>query len=330
MNKLTKIGVSALAGSLAMTAVHAAEGSVSVSTGFAFASTTDENSPTGPYQFDSVVFSASGETEGGITVSAKMELDNDNPGTSSSSNGMDDRSMSFGTDAMGTISFHGHGGSGVLGQWDDMTPNAYEEVWDTTASADNRIDGRSGNNLITYDSPSINGVMVKAAYQHDHSTAAGQAQDIGHYADFGIMVSPEMVEGLTIGYGFGELEPNTTQTIDNETLFVKYSVGGFTLGYQQSEADGTVAAQSDESTGWGVSYAVNENLTIAYGERDYDDNTSTTASNSLEQQDSGVSASYTMGGMTIAGHMNQNDNVGGSSATTADKESYEFALTFAF
>ena len=57
MNKLTKIGVSALAGSLAMTAVHAAEGSVSVSTGFAFASTTDENAPTGPYQFDSVVFS---------------------------------------------------------------------------------------------------------------------------------------------------------------------------------------------------------------------------------------------------------------------------------
>ena len=36
MNKLTKIGVSALAGSLAMTAVHAAEGSVSVSTGLAY------------------------------------------------------------------------------------------------------------------------------------------------------------------------------------------------------------------------------------------------------------------------------------------------------
>ena len=178
MNKLTKIGVSALAGSLAMTAVHAAEGSVSVSTGFAFASTTDENLPTGPYQFDSVVFSASGETDGGITVSAKMELDNDNP---ASTDGMDDRSMSFGTDAMGTVTFHGHGGNSVMGQWDDMTPNAYEEVWDTTGGADVRIDGRSGNNLITYDSPSFNGVMFKAAYQHDHSTDAGQGQDISHY-----------------------------------------------------------------------------------------------------------------------------------------------------
>jgi outer membrane protein OmpU len=327
MNKLTKIGVSALAGSLAMTAVHAAEGSVSVSTGFAFASTTDENLPTGPYQFDSVVFSASGETDGGITVSAKMELDNDNP---ASTDGMDDRSMSFGTDAMGTVTFHGHGGTSVMGQWDDMTPNAYEEVWDTTGGADNRIDGRSGNNLLTYDSPSFNGVMFKAAYQHDHSTAAGQAQDLGHYADFGIQVSPEMVEGLTIGFGFGELEPNTSQTIDNETLFVKYAIGGFTIGIQESEADGTTAAQSDESTGWGVSYAVNENFTIAYGERDYDDDTSTAGASSSEQQDSGFSASYTMGGMTIAGHMNQNDNVGGSTAATNDKESYEFALTFAF
>ena len=32
--------------------------------------------------------------------------------------------------------------------------------------------------------------------------------------------------------------------------------------------------------------------------------------------------------MTIAGHMNTNDNVGG--ATGSDLESYEFALTFAF
>ena len=327
MNKLTKIGVSALAGSLAMTAVHAAEGSVSVSTGFAFASTTDENLPTGPYQFDSVVFSASGETDGGITVSAKMELDNDNPASNA---GMDDRSVSFGTDAMGTVTFHGHGGSSVMGQWDDMTPNAYEEVWDTTGSADVRIDGRSGDNLLTYDSPSFNGVMFKMAHQVDHSTAAGQSQDIGHYTDFGIMVSPEMVEGLTIGYGFGELEPNTTQSIDNTTLFVKYAVGGFTLGYQQSDADGTAATQDDESTGWGVSYAVNENFTIAYGERDYDDDTSQAGASSSEQHDSGFSASYTMGGMTIAGHMNENDNVGGSTAATNDKESYEFALTFAF
>jgi outer membrane protein OmpU len=304
MNKLTKIGVSALAGSLAMASANA-EVAFSVSTGLALASTGDENGATRPYQFDSVIFTTSGETEGGVSVSAKMELDNDN---SASNAGMDDRSVSFGTDSLGTVTFHGHGGSSVLGQWDDVTPHAYEEVWDTTSGADRRIDGRSGNNLITYDSPSFSGVMFKMAHQVDHQTSttgeAAQNYDLGQYTDFGIQVSPEMVEGLTVGYGFGELDDSTSTSIDNETIFVKYAVGGFTLGYQTHEADSSVAADNDESTSWGISYAVNENMTIAYGERDYDDDTSTAGSSSSEQHDSGFSASYTMGGMTIAGHMN--------------------------
>ena len=122
MNKLTKIGVSALAGSLAMTAANAIEMSVSGSAAGALA-TSDENGKSFFYQYDSVVFSAAGETDGGISVTAKMELDNDNPATNA---GMDDRSFSLGTESMGTISFHGHGGNSVMGAWDDITPNAFE------------------------------------------------------------------------------------------------------------------------------------------------------------------------------------------------------------
>ena len=129
-----------------------------------------------------------------------------------------------------------------------------------------------------------------------------------------------------------EMEDTATTSIDHSTYFIKYTMGGLTAAYQDHEADGPTGAKSDESTSWAVSYAVSDNLTVAYGERDYNDNTGddTAASNSLEQNDSGFSASYTMGGMTVAGHMNTNDNVGGSSAATADKESYEFALSFSF
>ena len=327
MNKLTKLGVSALAGSLAVTAAHAAEGSVSVSTGFAFASTGDEKAKTTMYQFDSVIFSASGETDGGLTVSASMELDNDNP----ANNGMDNRSLSFGSDTIGTFTFSGHGGSTVMGQWDDVTPNAYEEVWDTTTGADVRIDGRSGNNLLTYNSPTFSGVMFKVGHQQasEETTATDNNYDLGSYTDFGIQITPEMVEGLTVGYAQAELDDTATTSIDQETMFVKYAVGGFTLGYQTHEANGSTADKNDESTTWGVSYAVNDDMTIAYGEREYNDDTSSN-STTVEQQDSGFSVSYTMGGMTIAGHMNTNDNVAGSTNASADKESYEFALTFAF
>ena len=87
--------------------------------------------------------------------------------------------------------------------------------------------------------------MFKMAHQVDHETTAATNQnyDLGQYTDFGIQISPEMVEGLTIGYGIGELDDTTSTSIDNETLFVKYAVGGFTLGYQDSEADGQVQLQ---------------------------------------------------------------------------------------
>ena len=330
MNKLTKIGVSALAGSLALTAANAIEMSVSGSAGGAMYNYDESNSKGGFYQFDSVVFSASGETDGGLTVSASMELDNDNPASSA---GMDDRSFSFGSDSMGTVTFSGHGGVGVMGAWDDITPNAYEEVWDGTSGADSRIDGRSGNNLLAYTSPSFSGLVIKAAYQrgaNDAATVAATSNgyDLSAYNDFGIQYSPEMMDGLTIAYGEGTLDDTASTEITHSTVWVKYVTGGLTVAYQEHEADGSTAAKTDESESFGISYAVSDNMTIAYGQRDYDDNTGTAGASSGEQNDSGFSASYTSGGMTIAGHMNQNDNVGG--VATADKDAYEIALSFAF
>ena len=326
MNKLTKIGVSALAGSLALTAANALEMSVSGSAGGAMYNYDESNAAGGFYQFDSVVFSASGETDGGMTVSASMELDNDNPATNA---GMDNRSFSFGNDSLGTVTFSGHGGVGVMGAWDDITPNAYEEVWDGTSGADSRIDGRSGNNLLAYTSPSFSGLVLKAAYQRAAAdTATGNGTDVSAYNDWGIQFSPEMVDGLTVAYGTGTLADSATTEIDHSTYWIKYVTGGLTVAYQEHEADGHTAATTDESESFGISYAVSDDLTIAYGTRDYDDDTSDSTSTSEEQADSGFSISYTSGGMTIAGHMNENDNVGG--VATADKDAYEIALSFAF
>jgi outer membrane protein OmpU len=326
MNKLTKIGVSALAGSLALTAANALEMSVSGSAGGAMYNYDESNSAGGFYQFDSVVFSASGETDGGMTVSASMELDNDNPATGA---GMDNRSFSFGSDSMGTVTFSGHGGVGVMGAWDDITPNAYEEVWDGTSGADSRIDGRSGNNLLAYTSPSFSGVVVKAAYQRTAAdTATGNGTDVDAYNDWGIQYSPEMVDGLTVAYGEGTLSDTASTEIEHSTVWIKYVTGGLTVAYQEHEADGSTAAKSDESETFGISYAVSDDLTIAYGQRDYDDDTSDSTATSQEQEDSGFSISYTSGGMTIAGHMNESENVSG--VATADKDAYEIALSFAF
>ena len=328
MNKLTKIGVSALAGSLALTAANAAD--VSLSGGVAvYVTNTDEGrSGASFFQGDSLTASVSGETDGGMTVSASWEFDG--PANSqSSTSSYDNRSLSFGNDSLGTFTFAGHGGTTVMGMWDDVMPTAYEEPWDITSGASAaRINGANGNNIWKYKSPTVSGVTVHAAHQYlNQGTSGATTNDVTEdsYTDFGIEISPEMVEGLTIGYASGEMADTATTTIDHSTFFVKYAFGSLTVGYQEHEADGPTATKTDESESMAISYAVSDDLSISYGEREYN-----SGDKSLDQEDEAISISYTMGGMTIAGGFNSSDNIDGASATTADKESYEIGLSFAF
>jgi len=54
------------------------------------------------------------------------------------------------------------------------------------------------------------------------------------------------------------------------------------------------------------------------------------ASGDLDQEVSGVTASYTAGGMTISGKMINADNIAFGSASTADQTMWELAASFAF
>jgi outer membrane protein OmpU len=327
MNKLTKIGATALAGALVSVSAHAADWNISGSAGFELQSTTKNGESTW-YQYDSVKVTSSGTTDSGINVSVMYEIDDD---TSTSSKAYDDKYISFGTDQLGTITFHGHGGSSVMGQFDDRTPTAYEEVWDIGSGADTlRIQGRSGDSLFTYDSPSFAGAQFKAAYQSTDSTTDNASEDHGDYLDFGFTFSPEMVEGLTVYYAQAELEKAEagTNNIDQHTIGFTYAYGPVTIGYQESEADAVTATDDDESESMSIAYAVNDDLTISYGEREFDNDTSQDTATTGTQKDSGFAISYTMGGASIAIQQNEHDNVNGVKAT--DEESYLLAVNFAF
>jgi len=113
MNKYKKIGLSALAGSLvAMSA--SAEVSLSGGASVTFTSTHDSDK-TGYGMADSITATYSGETDGGLTVTTKLELD----GGANASSSFDNRSISIASEDMGTITFSGHGGDTVMSGWDD-------------------------------------------------------------------------------------------------------------------------------------------------------------------------------------------------------------------
>ena len=190
MNNFKKIGLSALAGSLIAVSAHAGTMSVSGSASVYFSNTDDESlaaEGNGWSMGDSLTFSGSGEMDNGMTVSVSYEYDGDAEGTDST---FDDQSVTLSSDAMGSITFAGHGGDGALSAIDDKTPNTYEESWDVVASAETPPGGVSGENMFTYTSPTISGVTATVGYLN----ASAAAADVS-YMDFAVKVQPEMVDG---------------------------------------------------------------------------------------------------------------------------------------
>ena len=315
---IKKIGFSALAGSLvAFSSATAGEMTVTGAAAL-YMTATNENAKTTFSNSDHVNFDGSTELDNGMTVSFSLQLDGDE----SDDGVIDNHSVSIDTNGMGTITFAGHGGQAVLGAWDDVTPNAYEEAWDglaPAAGADEVINGFDANDQIGYTSPSMNGITFKASFLPSNTTHNG-----GVYTDMGVMITPDMMEGLTIYYAMGDEEATAGTEFNHKTLALKYAFGPVTVGYQQSETDAPTATDTDETTTIGVSYAVSDEFSVSYNRHDFDAGDYT-----ADEEYTGISASYTMGGITIAGHMNTKENAGGS-ANAADVDGYEVMMSFAF
>ena len=95
-----------------------------------------------------------------------------------------------------------------------------------------------------------------------------------------------------------------------------------TVGIQTSSIDKPSA--DEDRLAAAISLAVNENLSVSYGVSTVDFETASKS----DEESSGVSASYTTGGITIGAVFNATDSVAGTSGT--DKEFKEISVAFAF
>ena len=311
MNKLTKIGLTALAGSLVAGTVNAAEMSVSGSAGITLTGLdSSENTGNGFTMGDSLTFSASGDVNDiGITLS--YELD----GQTSTVDTFDDHSITLDFGDAGTLIFAGHGGSSAMSARDDVMPTAYEEPWDIVTGSDaGIINGVSGENMFNYKYSHDSGVMLQAAYLPSSSTMAES------YTDFAVEYTG--VDGLRVGFAMGESEATAGTEIEEDTLFATYAMGGITIGLQMSEFDTSASTGDTESTGFGVSYQINDDLTVSYGSHEIE------KTGSDDQESTGIGVSYTMGSMSIGGALNKVDNV--AHTASSDLQSYEATLSFSF
>ena len=310
---MKKIGLTALAASLVSVSAQAVD--ISGGSSLTYASGNDGVAGNPWSMNDSLTFSWGGELDNGFTVDMSFLLDNSDGAASQI---FDNRTLAIGMGDMGTLTFWGQAGSGVVGSFDDRTPNAYEESWN---GADSPNQGHSASNMWYYTN------SLDAATLHASFTPAGtSAYDAS--TELGIVVTA--VDNLEI-YGAVGTDNASVNEVDNQIIGVKYTMGGATIGIQANEADSAAANGDEEFMAWGISYAVSEDLSVSYNSSEIDYETA-----SIDNQEStGISASYTMGSMTLAGVLNKVDNEGTAGATGANNtnrnsETFEVNLSFAF
>ena len=310
MNKMKKIGLTALAASLVSVSANA----VDISGGASLSYNGGNGGATGnPWSMnDGLTFTWGGELDNGMTVDLNFLLDSSD---SAAGAGFDNRSLALGLNHGGTLTFWGDGGSGVVGSFDDKMPTAYEESW---YSADSPNQGHNTNNMFYY-SNTLDSATIHASF-----TPASGGSDASSL-EVGAVVTA--VDNLEIGVAIGEDNGSAT-AVDNTIVYAKYTMGGATFGVQKNEADSAAANSDEEFVAYGVSYAVSEDMSVSYGssELKYE--------NAADQESNGISASYTMGSMTLAGTLNNIKNeptsTVASSTNTTESDTFELNLSFAF
>jgi len=364
MNNFKKIGVTALAGSLAMVSAHAIEYTMSggmlttYSSANSQTATLTADSGTGLGSATDLGFTANGELDNGFTVKYFMSVDTNAALANTSSQ------MTIGMGSLGTLQYNNIAGS-KANAIDDITPNAYNETWDGltasslsgTAAAVGTVTLNNGSffgshtssGSVDYRIPAQEyaGITVNASVTYDPNAGAGAAAKGGVVASSnptGMAYTLQLAHesGLEIGGGFEEVDTLVSAAgakgVNTATGYVKYAMGGITIAYQESYLDaGHRNAIGDttllgydkdqESEMLGIAYTGGD-VTVSYGESKVQHKGLGVTAALAEIELTSVQAAYTMGAMTISAAMSETDN---SAGILADKYSENtLAVSFAF
>jgi len=282
MNKITKVGLSALCGSLAsISAVNA--GTLDV-TGSATATWTSlggqvTGNPIG--MASSMTFTGNGELDGGQTF--KVAIAHTNQAAFSVAG------ITLNTNSLGKwVLSSAEGGQGI-GGYDDNMPYAWEEVWGTGISTSVNLEKGVGSSTnISWTSPTIAATTLQIAYAPDNDGVANNNKATSGLAsthfnkgyDAVLDINPTWDNGsinLFIGGSVTEVMKDRTTNLKNLTGDHEEAVVGLKVSLGPLEAGGQISAthlqtqsygavQYYGNTSWGVAFNVNDNLSISYSE----------------------------------------------------------------
>ena len=335
MNKLTKVGVSALCGSLA--AISAANAGDLQATGSAQVTWMSKgDAVTGnPIGMNSGFgLTGSGELENGWSV--KFNIAHTDAGAYSNAN------ITLGIPGLGDVRIdQGTTGTGIQ-RMDDMTPSAWEEADGAGQGAGiDKIDGITGGANIQVENfeaaPAGLAIVFAATKDADGSSSTAEKGSGGSSAykgsgyDLTATATSDLhgVDGLTVYGGISNVDQyqnsSTVNGDSEETVYgFKYSMGGFTFGYQRSDEEtGLTAATSYDNQAYGVVFAVNDDLSVSYGHVESDKQ-----GDADDAEADSFQAAYTMGGATFAIAETKADNIAYAAGDDAETTTISMSLAF--
>jgi hypothetical protein len=350
MNKLTKVGCSALCGSLA--AISAANaGDLTVTGGVDMSWISKEKAVTGnPIGIGSnLTFKGSGELDNGWKFD--LSIANKNGNAYSSSN------VNLDMGALGQLNIdQGDSGNGIAA-FDDKMPTAWEEAWGNGLSTGVKTVVGAGSAMnVMYTTPTVLGTTITATKAFnmgttdtaDLATGGSVAANYREAYDLTVNINPsfgtETLSGLNIFAGghTKAQQKHTTNAIHDYyegVAGITFDIGPVSLGAARSGhimGNGTTTAAVTHYTGamWGVAFNINDDLSVSYGfhnsrKAGYE-NFSANAPNEGQRRIEVESwqVAYSMGGASLRLADTRASNILFSSAADRDATVVSLALAF--
>jgi len=334
MNKLTKLGVSALCGSLAaVSAANAGDLTVSGTADLSWQSFDAETTGNPIGIGSNYGLAGSGELDNGWTVDLGINMKNKNIYSNTD--------VTVTVPSLGAfIISNGVSGTGI-DRMDDVTPNVWEEAYASGLSTGiQTVSGGAGGTGIEY-TPNMmpDGLTARihwspdAAGSNSNDKANSGVHDGGTSWDVTLVATDEItgMAGLEVGAGISEVNSTWTNNDgdrDEQTVYATYAIGSFTLGYQWSEQDLGISAneQQYDNEGYGITFAINDDLSIGYN---HYESKQTSTTNVTAEADS-IQLSYSYGGASIRIMDASAENMDYSTAASQDRDNTVISLGLAF
>jgi outer membrane protein OmpU len=322
MNNFKKIGLTALAASLVSVSAHAGEMSVAGGASIGVDQHSGNAGGKNITMGNQLTFTGGGELDNGLTVSLSFVLDQADNATAAAGP-FDGHSITISSDSLGAITVAGEGQGNAQSALDttaagDIWDNSFKHVVAGTETAYVGLVGSDAStSSINYTLPTLmDGVSVSASY------SAGGA---GVESSTAYGVTYTGVEGLSVSYGAGEAA-STTAALQGDltSMSLSYAIGSFTAAVSQTESDLTTGTD-EELNSFKVSYTVSDNLSVSYGEESHE-----TTGQTVDEEFSQLSVSYTTGGMTLSGAVQEATGLGNNAGAAGQADRWKLGASFAF